>query len=103
MSAQVNLGVEIHNARALLALARSKGFVGAGEVAVAEANEILARLLAIDAKHPMRFTVETSDIVDTEVGEVTGSQSRLVGDWWTDVPEVMPLSPGVVHQQGVGR
>lgn len=88
MSRQVNLGIEVHNARQLLALAQSKGFVGAGEVAMVEANEILDRLLAIDHQHPLRFTVETLDIVDTEIDEKTGTQSRLVGDWWADVPGV---------------
>lgn len=89
-----NLGAEIATARKLLDRAAARGFVGAGEVALHEAYQALDRVLAIDAKTPLRFNVESADITDTEIGEVTGTQVRLVGEWWIDVPEAMPLSPG---------
>lgn len=93
-----NLGADLAVVRKLLNAAAAAGYVGAGQVAVAELTGILDHWLAVDARTPLRFTTETADLVDTELGTVTGSQSRWVSGWWIDVPETMPLSPGVRHQ-----
>lgn len=95
-SQPINLGEQIAGMRKLLDKARANQFVGAGDVALYEVYQALDRLLAIDAKTPLRFTVESLDVEDPQLGEVTARQTRLVGDWWVNTPEKMPLSPGNV-------
>jgi hypothetical protein len=81
------LGVELATVRKLLSKAATYGYVGAGDVALHEVNQILDGLLAIDARTPLRFTVEQADLTDTEFGAVTGTQTRLVGEWQVDEAE----------------
>jgi hypothetical protein len=82
-----NLSAELVTLRELLARASAYGFVGAGDVALHEVERTLDRLLAIDTRTPLRFTVEQADLTDTEFGAVTGSQTRLVGEWQVDEAE----------------
>jgi hypothetical protein len=86
-SEQHNLGADLATVRQLLDRAAAAAYVGPGEVAMVSIAEILDRWLALDKQTPLRFTTETQELVDTEHGTVTGSQSRWVGDWWVDVPE----------------
>lgn len=81
-----NLGADLATVRQLLDRAAAAGYVGPGGVAMASVVEILNRWLEADKVVPLRFTTETVELVDTEHGTVTGSQSRWVGDWWIDVP-----------------
>lgn len=95
----INVGAEVAAARKLLDKARRSGFVGAGDVALYEVFQALDRLLEIDAKTPLRFEIESLDVTDATLGEVTARQTRLVGEWWINTPKKMPLSPGNVAQQ----
>lgn len=86
MTEQYNLGADLATLRQLLGRAAATGYVGAGTVAMDGVNAILEHWLALDKQTPLRFTTETQELVDTEHGTVTGSQSRWVGTWWIDVP-----------------
>ena len=88
MTEKHNLGADLATLRALLDRAAAGAYVGPGAVAMTSAVEILNRWLSLDKQIPLRFVTESQELVDTEHGTVTGSQSRWVGDWWVDVPSV---------------